>query len=122
MKANNIEGLTPFEINLLVQQGGKFVMFPYLSGLVRKFKFSNIYFVRPGEHSLKYAFKHFFTNANLTLDNFPFWPVNIFKSIYFLIIGGKDYTLNILEDLNNRKSIYNSQLYDLYDLNSIQSV
>jgi len=28
MKTNNTEGLTMFEINVLVQQGGRFVVFP----------------------------------------------------------------------------------------------
>lgn len=121
MKTNNTEGLSPFEINLLIQQGAKFVMFPYLSGLVKKFKNSNIYFVRPGERTLKYAFKHFFMNANLSLDNIPYWPVNIFKSAYFLVAGGKDYTFTILEDIN-RKSFYNTQLYDLYDLCGLQEL
>lgn len=29
MKTNNTEGLTPFEINVLVQQGGRFVISEY---------------------------------------------------------------------------------------------
>ncbi|MCD0472382.1 hypothetical protein [Flavobacterium sp. JAS] len=56
MKTENIEGLTLFEINLLIQQGGRFVMFP---NLMTKLKSSTIYFVRPEEKIIKYALRHF---------------------------------------------------------------
>ncbi|WP_278022335.1 hypothetical protein [Flavobacterium ginsengisoli] len=61
MKTNNIEGLTPFEINLLIQQGGKFIIFPFIiSKMVKRIKETNIYFIRPNESTFKYAIKHFF--------------------------------------------------------------
>ncbi|WP_290970570.1 hypothetical protein [Flavobacterium sp.] len=61
MKTNNIEGLTAFEINVLIQQGGKFIMFPFIiSEMVKRIKDSNVYFIRPNESTLKYALKHFF--------------------------------------------------------------
>jgi len=122
MKTNNIEGLTLFEINILIQQGGKFVKFPYLSGLVKKIKGSNIYFIRPEEKTFKYALKHFFTNINLSLHTFPYGPFYILKSLYFLIRGGKDYTLTMLENLNRKNFLYNPNLYDLYDLRSLEEV
>jgi hypothetical protein len=122
MNANNTEGLTMFEINLLVQQGGKFIQFPYLSELIYKIKSSNIYFVRPEEHPFKYALKHFFTNLNLSIHTSSKSPIYILKSLYFLVRGGKDYTSIILEKLNTSNSVYNSNLYDLYDLNSLEEV
>lgn len=106
MKTNNTEGLTMFEINVLVQQGGRFIMFPYLSGLVKKIKTSNIYFLRPEEKPFKYALKHFFLNFNFSLRQFPQTPIYIAKSIYFLIRGGKDYTHLILQDLNANNAPY----------------
>ncbi|KAF2335074.1 hypothetical protein [Flavobacterium daemonense] len=123
MTANNTEGLTAFEINLLVQQGGKFVQFPYTSGLIKKIKNSNIYFVRPEEHIFKYAWKHFFSNLNLSLQTaFPNTPIYMLKSLYLLAQGGKDYTFTMLEKLNRTNFVYNSNLYDLYDLNSLQEL
>ncbi|WP_264551682.1 hypothetical protein [Flavobacterium sp. N2038] len=122
MKTNNIEGLTVFEINVLIQQGGKFVKFPYLSGLVKKIKSSNIYFVRPEEHSFKYRLKHFFINLKLSMNAFPNNPIYIIKSLLFFLKGGKDYTYNVLEYLNRTNFNYNSDLYDLYDLNSLEEV
>ena len=64
MKTKNTEGLTLFEINQLLQQGGKFVVFPYtISVLLWSFKKdSQIYFIRPGEITLRYSLGYFFLN------------------------------------------------------------
>jgi len=102
MKTNNIEGLTMFEINVLVQQGGRFVVFPNaMSKLMKKIKGSNIYFVRPEEPTFKYALKHFFLNLSLSWRIIPYGPIYVLKSIYYLIKGGKDYTQDILNELKN---------------------
>mgnify|MGYP006203357819 FL=1 len=86
MKTNNIEGLTMFEINVLVQQGGRFVVFPNtISKLFKKFKCSNIYFVRPEEKTFKYALKHFFLNLTVSWKTFPWGPVYVVKSLFYLI-------------------------------------
>lgn len=108
MKTNNTEGLTMFEINVLVQQGGRFVVFPNtISRLFKKFKRSNIYFVRPEENTFKYALKHFFLNLTVSWKAFPWGPVYVVKSLYYLIKGGKDYTQTILDELNQSKPVYN---------------
>lgn len=110
MKTNNIEGLTMFEINVLVQQGGKFILFPFiLSKMVKRIKESNIYFIRPNESTFKYALKHFFINLSAGWRIFPYGPVYVAKSLFYLIKGGKDYTHIILKDLNTNKPIYNPQ-------------
>jgi hypothetical protein len=108
MKANNTEGLTIFEINVLVQQGGRFVIFPNtISKLVNKFKGSNIYFVRPEENTFKYALKHFYLNLAAGWRIFPYGPIYVMKSLYYLIKGGKDYTQDILNELDSSNLIYN---------------
>ncbi|WP_433829082.1 hypothetical protein [Flavobacterium anhuiense] len=115
MKTNNIEGLTPFEINVLIQQGGKFIMFPFIiSKMVKKIKESNIYFIRPNEGTFKYAWKHFFLNLSLSWRNFPYTPIDVLKSLFYLVKGGKDYTETILKDLNTNNSIYKPQSNLLY--------
>lgn len=110
MKAENIEGLSLFEINLLIQQGGKFIMFPKL---VKKYKRSTIYFVRPGEKTFKYALKHFIKNLLTGWRLFPLRPIYATKSLFYLAIGGTDYTDNILADLQQINPIYNPNLHCL---------
>lgn len=107
MKTNNIEGLTMFEINVLIQQGGKFIIFPFIiSEMVKRIKESNVYFIRPNESTFKYALKHFFLNLSLSWHIFPYAPIYIMKSLFYLMKGGKDYTENILKDLDTNSPIY----------------
>ncbi|KAF2339058.1 hypothetical protein [Flavobacterium nitrogenifigens] len=111
MKTNNTEGLTMFEINVLIQQGGKFIIFPFIiSKMVKKIKKSNIYFIRPNEGTFKYALKHFFLNVSLSWRIFPFAPIYIAKSLFYLMKGGKDYTDTILKDLDTNRPIYTPHL------------
>jgi hypothetical protein len=110
MKTENIEGLTLFEINLLIQQGGKFVMFP---NLMTKSKSFTIYFIRPDERKFKYAIKHFFKNLTNAWRTFPLRPFYVSKSLFYLAIGGKDYTHSTLADLKQINPIYNPNLYCL---------
>ncbi|KRB57021.1 hypothetical protein [Flavobacterium sp. Root186] len=110
MKTENIDGLTLFEINLLIQQGARFVMFP---NLMTKIKSYTIYFIRPEEKAFKYAIKHFLKNIALGWRTLPLRPFYISKSLFYLAIGGKDYTHNILADLKQINPVYNPNLYCL---------
>lgn len=110
MKTENIEGLTLFEINQLIQQGGRFVMFP---NLMTKLKSSTIYFVRPEEKTFKYALKHFLKNLSSGWRTFLLKPFYIPKSLFYLILGGRDYTHNTLANLNKIDPVYNPKLYNL---------
>ncbi|TPG41738.1 hypothetical protein [Flavobacterium pectinovorum] len=110
MKTENIEGLTLFEINLLIQQGARFVMFP---NLMTKVKSSTIYFVRPEENKIKYVLRHFLKNVLLSWRTFPLRPMYLSKSLFYLAIGGRDYTHKILADLNQINPVYNPNLYCL---------
>ncbi|WP_343697357.1 hypothetical protein [Flavobacterium sp.] len=110
MKTENIEGLSLFEINLLIQQGGRFVMFP---NLMTKIKSYTIYFIRPEEKPFKYALKHFLKNIVQGWRSLPLRPFYVSKSLFYLAIGGKDYTHNILADLKQINPVYNPNLYCL---------
>lgn len=110
MKTENIEGLTLFEINLLIQQGGRFVMFP---NLMTKIKSSTIYFIRREESKTKYVIKHFLKNILQSWRTFPLRPMYLSKSLFYLAIGGTDYTNNVLADLKQINPIYNPNLYCL---------
>lgn len=108
MKTENIEGLSLFEINILLQQGGRFVMLPNLMT-----KSSTIYFVRPEEKIIKYSLRHFLKNLKNALHAFPLSPFYAFKSLFYLAMGGKVYTHNILVDLKQIDPVYNANLYCL---------
>lgn len=107
MKTENIEGLTLFEINLLIQQGGRFVTF---SNLNNNLKDSTIYFIRPGEKPFKYAVKHFLKNLSNSWRKFPLRPFYISKSLFYLAIGGKNYTRSLLADYNTINPVNNPNL------------
>lgn len=108
MKTKNTEGLTLFEIQQLIQQGGKFVVFPYtISTLFMSFKKdSTIYFIRPGENTLKYSFGYFLSNFFLGWWGIPLGPIYTITSLYYHIIGGKDCTQLILDDLEQNNPVY----------------
>lgn len=112
METNNIEGLTLFEINLLIQQGGRFVIFPHsISKLLTKYKrSSNIYFIRPNENSLKYSLKHFLLSLTIGWWAFPWGPIYTIKSLYYILRGGKDFTHTILNDLAKNNPEYNPDI------------
>ncbi|MTH14172.1 hypothetical protein [Flavobacterium sp. LC2016-01] len=110
MKTENIDGLTLFEINLLIQQGGRFVTFP---NTMTKDKSSTIYFIRPNEKVFKYALKHFIKNLMLGWKSFPLRPFQVSKSLFYLAIGSKDYTQTILADAKTINPVYNPNLYCL---------
>jgi len=110
MKTENIEGLSLFEINLLIQQGGRFVMFP---NLMTKLKDYTIYFIRPDEKTIKYALKHFFKNIALGWRSLLLRPSYISKSLFYLTFGGKDCTQHILANLKQINPVNNPNLYCL---------
>lgn len=107
MKTENIEGLTLFEINLLIQQGGRFVTFSHHT---KNLKSPTIYFIRPGEKPFKYAVKHFVKNISNSWRSFPLRPFYISKSLFYLAIGGKDYAHSLLADFNRINPVNNPNL------------
>jgi len=110
MKTENIDGLTLFEINLLIQQGGRFIMFP---NLMTNVKSSTIYFVRPEEKIFKYVIKHFLKSLLKSWRTFPLRPFYVSKSLFYLAIGGNNNTYHILADLKQMNPVHNPNLYCL---------
>jgi hypothetical protein len=101
MQIKNIEGLSVAEIRMLVNQGGKFVFFPYTVSIgVATFKrASSIYFVRPEEKSIKYSYKHVLTNSLVGWWGIPWGPVYTINSMYHQIRGGKNITFEVMSEL-----------------------
>jgi hypothetical protein len=97
----NIEGLSVSQIKQLVAQGGRFVVFPYtVSIVIATFKRgSSIYFVRPGESSIKHSYRHVLVNGALGWWGIPWGPIYTIGSIYHQVRGGKDITNEVLSHL-----------------------
>ncbi len=101
MKIKNTEGLKVSEIKQLVQQGAKFVIFPYtISFILMTLKRnSDIYFIRPNEGSFKYSFKYVLLNLFVGWWGIPWGPIYTIGAIYKHIIGGNDVTKLTLDQL-----------------------
>lgn len=101
MEIKNIEGLSVSQIKSMVQDGGRFVFFPYTVSIVlATFKrSSSIYFVRPGEKSIKHSYKHVLTNGVLGWWGIPWGPIYTIGCIYTQATGGKDVTYDVMSHL-----------------------
>jgi hypothetical protein len=112
MKTKNTEGLTNFEINQIIQQGGKFVSFPYtVSILFMSYKKSSpIYFIRSGENTLRYSLSYILLNLAFGWWGFPFGPIYTISALYYHTIGGKDCTQTILNDLEQNNAVYSPDI------------
>lgn len=97
----NIEGLSVAQIRQLVNQGGRFVIFPYtISVVLATFKRgSSIYFIKPDEKSIKYSYKHVLVNSTLGWWGIPWGPIYTIGSMYHHISGGKDVTQEVMRHL-----------------------
>jgi hypothetical protein len=115
MKIKNIEGLRVSEIKQLVQQGGKFVIFPYtISFVVMTLKRnSDIYFIRPGENSFKYSFGYVFLNFFIGWWGLPWGPIYTIGALFNHISGGKDLTQVVLSDLMQNDPEVNRNSYNV---------
>jgi hypothetical protein len=98
---NNIEGLSVNQIKSYVNQGGKFVLFPYtISFVVMTLKrSSDIYFIKPGESTTKYSAGFIIMNLLLGWWGIPWGPVYTIGALIDHIRGGKDITQEVMSHL-----------------------
>ncbi len=93
-KIIGIDGLTARDIDFEVQGGAKFVTYMYcVSILVLSFKrYSDIYFVKPGDKTLKHSLP--FTLIALVFGwwGIPWGPIWTIMAIGTNVSGGKDVT------------------------------
>jgi hypothetical protein len=115
MEIKNIEGLKVSDIKLLVQQGAKFVVFPYTISfiLMTLKKNSSIYFIRPNENTFKYSFGYVLLNLVIGWWGIPWGPIYTIGALYNHIIGGKDYTQLILSELIQNDPEANTSTYNI---------
>jgi hypothetical protein len=111
----NINGLSVQQIQSMVQQGGKFVVFPYtISILVMTFKrSSDIYFIKPGEGTLGYSFPFVLLNLVLGWWGFPWGPIYTIGSMIDHFSGGKNITGDVLPHLIHNDPNANTSTYNV---------
>ncbi|WP_337044927.1 hypothetical protein [Emticicia sp. 17c] len=120
VQINNIENLTVAQIKSLVNQGGKFVYFPYtVSIIVMTFqRNSDIYFIRPGESSLKHSGGYIAANLLLGWWGIPWGPIHTLGAAFSHIRGGKDITGEVMTHLIQNDPDAATNTYNIPDNNS----
>ncbi|WP_281235107.1 hypothetical protein [Flavobacterium gelatinilyticum] len=115
MLIKNIEGLRVSQIRDLVDQGGKFVVFPYtISFILMTLKrSSDIYFIRPGENTFKYSYGYVLLNFFIGWWGFPWGPIYTIGSLYHHIVGGKDFTQVVMSELIQHDPEANTSTYNI---------
>ncbi|MEL1242756.1 hypothetical protein AAEO56_00665 [Flavobacterium sp. DGU11] len=115
MQIKNIEGLRVAEIRQLVDQGGKFVFFPYTISLavITLRRSSSIYFIRPDESTFKYSYKHIATNGVMGWWGIPWGPIYTIGSLYHQLSGGKEVTREVMGHLIQHDPEANTSTYNI---------
>lgn len=115
MQIKNIDGLSVSQIRSMVNEGGKFVIFPYtVSIVVMTFKrSSSIYFIPPGENTIKHSYKHVLTNGVLGWWGIPWGPIYTIGSMYHHLSGGKDVTSDVMTHLIQHDPEANTSTYNI---------
>lgn len=112
---NNIDGLSVGQIRQMVNQGGKFVVFPYtISILIMTFRrSSDIYFIKPGEGTLKYSIGFVIINLILGWWGIPWGPIYTIGSLFAHLGGGKNVTDEIMPHLIQNDPDANTNTYNV---------
>lgn len=120
MQIKNIEGLKVSQIKQLVGQGGRFVIFPYtISILVMTFqRNSSIYFILPGENSIKYSYGHVGLNLLMGWWGIPWGPIYTLGALFKHIGGGKDVTQLVLSNLIQNDPEADTTTYGINNMNT----
>jgi hypothetical protein len=120
MQIKNIEGLSVSQVRDLVQQGGKFVVFPYtVSFILMTLKRSSaIYFIRPDENTFKYSYGYVILNFFVGWWGFPWGPIYTIGSMYHHIVGGKDFTEVVMSQLVQNDPQANTSTYNINGVES----
>ena len=115
MKIKNTEGLSVSQIRDLVQQGGKFVIFPYtISFLIMTLRrSSDIYFIRPDENTFKYSYGYVLLNLIVGWWGIPWGPIYTIGALYNHVTGGKDFTEAVLSELIQNDPEANTSTYNI---------
>ena len=121
MEIKNIEGLRVSQIRDMVQQGGKFVVFPYTVSfiLMTLKRSSDIYFIKADENTFKYSYGYVFLNLIVGWWGFPWGPIYTIGSAYHHIVGGKDLTPEVMSHLAQHDPEANTNTYNIGGVESL---
>jgi hypothetical protein len=120
MQIKNIEGLRVSQIRDMVQQGGKFVVFPYTVSfiLMTLKRSSDIYFIKADENTFKYSYGYVFLNLIVGWWGIPWGPIYTIGSAYHHIVGGKDLTEAVMSHLTQHDPEANTNTYNIGGIES----
>jgi hypothetical protein len=98
MKIKNIDGLSPEELQVEVEKGGRFIYYPFTVSLlvITLKRTSGVYLVRSGENAVKKGLPFILISAFFGWWGFPYGPKHTFASIRTDINGGKDVTEDVM--------------------------
>ena len=115
MEIKNIEGLRVSQIRDLIQEGAKFVVFPYTISFVLMTlkRSSDIYFIRPNENTFKYSFGYVSLNLIIGWWGIPWGPIYTIGALYNHIIGGKNCTNIVMSQLVQNDPEANTSAYNI---------
>lgn len=124
MEIKNIEGLRVSQIRDMVQQGGKFVVFPYTVSfiLMTLKRSSDIYFIKADENTFKYSYGYVFLNLIVGWWGVPWGPIYTIGSAYHHIVGGKDLTPEVMSHLGQHDPEANTNTYNIGGVESSNQV
>jgi hypothetical protein len=124
VQINNLENLSVAELRSLVNQGGKFVYFPYtISIIFMTFQNkSDIYFIRPNENSLKYSVGFILMNLVLGWWGIPWGPIYTIGALIAHLGGGKDVTEPIMSHMIQNDPNAATNTYNLPNTNTNTNV
>ena len=99
MKINGAEGMTIEDIELELDKGGKFVVFPYcISILIMTFRRgSDIYFIKAGEGTFGLSIRYTLLSLLFGWWGIPWGPIYTIGAIFTNLFGGKDVTYELME-------------------------
>lgn len=94
-----IEGLSLSDINDEIQKGAKFVSFTYcISIIIMTFRRpTDIYFVKSNESATVKGLPFLFISIFFGWWGIPWGPIYTIGSIFTILSGGKDITLEVLQ-------------------------
>jgi hypothetical protein len=120
MEIKNIDGLRVSQIRDMVQQGGKFVVFPYTVSvvLVTLRRSSDIYFIKADENTFKYSYCYVLLNLIIGWWGIPWGPIYTIGAAYDNIVGGKDLTLEVMSHLTQHDPEAST---NTYNINGVES-
>jgi hypothetical protein len=108
MVIKNTEGLSGNDIRRMVDQGGKFVIYKYCISIILM-TFNNptdVYFIHPGKSRITPSLGYLFMNTILGWWGIPWGPIYTIGNIYTCLSGGKDITIEVLNQINQNDSSY----------------